>query len=180
MPGNRVGRPAYVGIFTDKARPGDMRHVCLSIRWGELLIVFLNGGLGPHGAIWVPDCRAEPAVVHGYAHRLLVFDLPDQLALRITQRASDTRVLGDRYERRKARQACTQYDTLLLRRGPQPDVHLDISRMPPSQLRPQRRQRLQGRSTIARWAERSRIFPTWAVTGTSGVSGCSTTSAVEG
>ena len=70
--------------------------------------------LGPRGGIWVPDCRAELAVVHGYAHRLLVFDLPDQLALRITQRASDIRVLGARYERRKARQAGTQYDTLLL------------------------------------------------------------------
>ena len=42
MPGNRLGRPAYVGIFTDNARLDDMRHVCLSIHRGELLIEFLN------------------------------------------------------------------------------------------------------------------------------------------
>ena len=108
--------------------------------------------LGPRGGIWVPDCRAELAVVHGYAHRLLVFDLPDQLALRITQRASDIRVLGARYERRKARQAGTQYDTLLLAPAvPQRDVHLHISRMPPSQVRPERRQRLQQVWTLLRY-----------------------------
>jgi hypothetical protein len=73
--GNHLGRPAHVGIFTDNARPGDMRHVSLSIRRGELLIKFLNGGLGSRGGIWVPDCRAELAVVHGYAHRLMVFDI---------------------------------------------------------------------------------------------------------
>jgi len=150
--GNRLGRPAYVGIFTDNARLVDMRHVCLSIRRGELLIEFLNGGLGPRGGIWVPDCHAGLAVVHGYAHRLLVFDLPDQLALRITPRASDIRVLGDRYERRKARQACTQHDTLLLAPAvPQRDVHLHISRMPPSQVRPERRQRLQQVWTLLRY-----------------------------
>ena len=45
--GNRLGRPAYVGISTDNAGLGDMRHVCLSSRRGGLLIEFLNGGLGP-------------------------------------------------------------------------------------------------------------------------------------
>ena len=137
--------------------------------------------LGPRGGIWVPDCRAEPAVVHKYAHRLLVFDLPDQLALRITQRAGDIRVLGDRYERRKARQACTQYDTLLLAAAVlQRDVHLHISRMPPSQVRPELLTASPGKIDDHTVARAFKGLPTWAVTGTSGVSGCSTTSAVEG
>jgi hypothetical protein len=53
--------------------------------------------------VWMPDRRAEPTVVHGFARRLLVLDLLDQLALRITQSAGDVRVLGDRYQRLKAR-----------------------------------------------------------------------------
>jgi hypothetical protein len=54
--------------------------------------------------------------------------------------------------RRKARQACTQYDTLLLSPAvPQPDVHLHISRMPPSQVRSERRQRLQQVWTLFRY-----------------------------
>lgn len=158
-----------------------MRHVCLSIRRGELLIEFLNGGLGPRGGIWVPDCRAELAVVHGYAHRLLVFDLPDQLALRITQRAGDIRVLGDRYERRKARQACTQYDTLLLApRGPatrRSPPHLADATFPGGARASTASPGKIDDRTVGRAFE---DLPTWAVTGTSGVSGCSTTSAVEG
>ncbi len=95
--GHGLGRPAHVGMVPI-TRGSVIRVIfCLSIRRGELLIEFLNGGLGPRGGIWVSDCRAEPTVAHGYAHRLLVFDLPDQLALRITQRAGDIRVLGNRY-----------------------------------------------------------------------------------
>jgi hypothetical protein len=97
MPGNRLGRPAHVGMLPITHSPVICVISVSLFAGGELLIEFLNGGLGPHGAIWVSDCRAEPAVVHGYAHRLLVFDLPDQLALRMTQRAGDIRVLGDRY-----------------------------------------------------------------------------------
>src|ERR1700747_3591547 len=43
----------------------------------------------------VPDRRAGPAVVHGFARRLLAAKLPNQLTLRITQRTGDVRVLSD-------------------------------------------------------------------------------------
>jgi hypothetical protein len=40
---------------------------------------------------------AAPAAAHGVARRLLVFKLPDQLALGFADGAGDVRVLSDRY-----------------------------------------------------------------------------------
>src|ERR1700731_387396 len=53
---------------------------------------------GRHRSTRVPDRRPGPAVVRGFVRRPLVVELPNQLALRITQRTGDVRVLGDGYE----------------------------------------------------------------------------------
>src|ERR1700739_1101014 len=110
--------------------------VSLSARGGELLVRsrkpllrFEFGGPGSRGDM--SDRRTQPVVVHGLAPRLLVFDLPNQLTLRITQRAGDVRVFGDRYQRRKAGQARAQYDALLLAPAVlQGDDHVHITRIP--------------------------------------------------
>jgi hypothetical protein len=39
-------------------------------------------------------------IVHGLPGGLLMLELPDQLALCLTKRASEVRVLGNRYQRR--------------------------------------------------------------------------------
>jgi hypothetical protein len=79
----------------------------------------------------MPDRRAEPAVVHRFSRRLLVFDLSNQLAFRITQRVRDVRVLGDCYERRKAGQNRAQYNSLLLAAAVmEGDVYRYVTRIP--------------------------------------------------
>jgi hypothetical protein len=41
----------------------------------------------------------ELSIVHGFARRLLVFELPDQLMLRFAKGAADVAVSGDGHER---------------------------------------------------------------------------------
>ena len=91
--------------------------VSLSARGSELLVVFEMpsagvylhcefGDLGRCGSVRMPNRRApEPAILHGFARRLLVFELPDQLTLCIAESASEVRVVGDRHELRTAGQA---------------------------------------------------------------------------
>ena len=55
---------------------------------------------------WVPDGRApEPAVIHRFARRLLVFKLPNQLALGFNEGTGDLRALSNSYQLRKGRAA---------------------------------------------------------------------------
>ncbi len=85
----------------------------------------------------------QPTVVHGVVCRLLVFELPDQLTLRVRKCAIDIGVLGDRYQRRTTGQNGTQRDALLLAAAIlQRDIYFDISLVPLSQVRSQRRQHL--------------------------------------
>jgi hypothetical protein len=46
----------------------------------------------------------ELAIVHGFAHRLLVLQLPDQLTLGFMEGARDVAVVGDCNQRRETRQ----------------------------------------------------------------------------
>jgi len=77
----------------------------------------------------------EPAILHGFARRLLVFELPDQLSLCIAQSASEVRVVGDRHEWRTAGQRRPQCDALLLAAAIlQGDVDIDLTGIPPPQM----------------------------------------------
>lgn len=86
----------------------------------------------------MPDRGApEPAVVHGFARRLLVFELPDQLTLCIAESASEVRVVGDRHELRTAGQRRPQCDPLLLAAAVlQGDFDIHLTRIPPPQMGP--------------------------------------------
>ena len=55
------------------------------------------------------DCRApEPTVVHRIAGRLLLFELPNQLALCIAESTGDVRVVSDRYQQWMPGKGCAQ------------------------------------------------------------------------
>src|ERR1700757_1336774 len=98
-----ASRPMSAWLPITRASVMCVMSVSPSARQSELLIEYRKSYLKLRfGGAWVPDRRAEPAVVHGFARGLLVLDLPDQLALRITQSAGDVRVLGDPYQPLKA------------------------------------------------------------------------------
>jgi hypothetical protein len=83
----------------------------------------------------------EPAVVHGLSLRFLVFNLPDQLVLCFAKGVGYIRVISNRYQRGTAGQARTQCDALLLAAAVlQGDIHDHVMGIPPSQVRPERRQ----------------------------------------
>src|SRR5258708_3671090 len=89
---------------------------------------------------WVAD-RVVPelAIVHGFARRLLVFDLADQLMLGFVKGAGDVAVVGDCHERRETRQGRPQRDTLLPAAAVlQRDFQTDVMRVPPAQMRLER------------------------------------------
>jgi len=54
----------------------------------------------------------ELAIVHGFARRLLVFELPDQFMLGFVKGARDVAVVRDSHERRETRQGRPQCDAL--------------------------------------------------------------------
>lgn len=88
----------------------------------------------------MPDRRTpEPAVFHGFARGLLVFELPDQLTFCFTQGAGDVWVLSDRDQWRMAGQDSAQCDALLLAAAVlQGDFQVHITRVPLSQVWPER------------------------------------------
>jgi len=95
---------------------------------------------------------AEPAIGHGFARRLLAFKLPDQLALRFTQSTVHIRVLSDRYQRRQAGQPHAQCDALFVAAAVlQRDIDIHFTRIPPPQMRPERRQRIQYERVLLRY-----------------------------
>src|SRR5258705_3821406 len=103
------------------------------------------GDLGLRGCARVANRGTpEPAVVHGFARRLLVFELPDQLTLCFSKSPGYIRVLSDRYQRRKARQPPAPGDALFVAAAVlQGDIDIHVTRIPPPQMRPERRQRIQ-------------------------------------
>lgn len=83
----------------------------------------------------------EPAVVSRLTRGLLVFELPDQLAPGFVERAREVWAICDRDQRRSAGQSRPQRDALFCATTVlQGDVDLDIVRIPPAQVRSQRRQ----------------------------------------
>lgn len=94
------------------------------------------GVLGRCGSVRIPNRRVpEPAIPHGFARRLLVFELPDQRALCIADRASEVRVFGDRHQLGTARQAGPQCDPLLFAAAVlQGDFDIHLTRIPPPQM----------------------------------------------
>ena len=101
-----------------------------------VMCVTTNGRSRRCGRVGMPYRRVpEPAVVHRFALRLLVFELPDQLALCIAQSASEVGVLGDRHQLRTAGQARPQGDPLLLAAAVlQGDFDVHPTRIPPPQI----------------------------------------------
>src|ERR1700744_4017319 len=98
---------------------GDVGHDRLSVchktsRW-LVRVLHCKSGESRTARRWLMADRrtAAPATAHGVARRLLVFKLPDQLALCFAESAGDVRVLSDRYKRRTTGQARTQSDALL-------------------------------------------------------------------
>src|ERR1700758_1219532 len=90
-------RPMSAWLPITRASVMCVMSVSQSARGSELLVGSRKprlrcefGGPGSRGDM--SDRRAEPAVVHGFARRLLVFDLPNQRTLRIAQSAVDVRV----------------------------------------------------------------------------------------
>ena len=96
------------------------------------------------------DRRApEPAAVHRIVRRLLVFELPDQLALCIADCTGDVRVVRDRYQHLTAGKGCAQRDALLLAATVlQGDFYVHIIRIPPAKMRLERGQRLYDVQTL--------------------------------
>jgi hypothetical protein len=87
-----------------------------------------------------------------------VFNLPDQLALRLTESTANVRVVSDRDHRRKTGQARAQRDTLLLATPVlQGDFHIDITRIPPPKVWTQRQQRPQHVRTLLRHETRTDV-----------------------
>ncbi|PXX09309.1 hypothetical protein C8E89_106236 [Mycolicibacterium moriokaense] len=115
------------------------------------------GDLGLRGRARVPNRGTpEPAIVHGFARRFLVFKLSDQLALRISKSTGYIRVLSDRYQLRKAGQSRAQRDPLLITTAVlQGDIDIHIVRIPPPQMRLERRQRIQHERTLLRYETRA-------------------------
>src|SRR6185369_13727196 len=100
----------HVGMVPDNTWFGDVRHGGTAIcpRWRAVGCFRLGERRG------TPNRRTpEPAVVHRFARRLLVFELTNQLALGVIEATGDVRVLGNGYQLRKARQRGTQRDALL-------------------------------------------------------------------
>src|SRR6185295_12800379 len=122
--------------------------VSLSARGSERLV-----------GVRMPNRRApEPAILHGFPRRLLVFELPDQLTLCIVETASEVRVVGDRHELRTAGQGRPQCDPLLLAAAVlQGDVDIHLTGIPPPQMGRSRRQRLQHVRTLLRYKARSHV-----------------------
>ena len=92
---------------------------------------------------------AELAIVHGFARRLLVFELPDQLMLGFVKGASDVAVVGDGHERRETRQGRSQRDALLLAAAVlQRDFEADVQRAPSRDFLPRPHGRSSRPSTV--------------------------------
>jgi hypothetical protein len=101
----------------------------------------------------MPVCRGaraadrvvpELAIVHRFARRLLVFELPDQFMLGFVKGARDVRVVGDGHERWETRQGRSQRDALFPAAAVlQRDFKADVKRVPPAQMRLERSQRFQ-------------------------------------
>ena len=63
---------------------------------------------------------------------------------------------SDRYQRRKTGQARAQYDALFLAAAVlQADIDIHVTRIPPPQMRPERRQRLQHVRTLLHYETRA-------------------------
>jgi hypothetical protein len=106
----RRGRPAHLGMVSDNTRFGDVRHSCPAICPHRRA----TGGVRNGGCRSPNGGTPEPAVIHRFARRLLVFKLPNQLALSPSEGAGDVRVLSNSYQLREAGQRSTQCDALLL------------------------------------------------------------------
>lgn len=101
--GVRLGCVAHLGVVADGTCLSDVRQdSSLSARSGERWV----GGILPlPGCAGVSDrCAPEPVIVHGFARRLLMFELADEFTLRFTQRVVDIRVLSDCHQGWKAGQ----------------------------------------------------------------------------
>jgi hypothetical protein len=108
----------------------------------------------------MPNRRTpEPTIVCGLARRLLVFELPDQLALCFMERVSDVRAIGNRYQRRTTGQTRAQRDALFFAAAVlQGDLYVHIVRIPPSQMRHERRQCFQHMPALLRHEPRSYTY----------------------
>src|ERR1700677_4427634 len=81
----------------------------------------------------------ELAIVHRFACRLLVLDLPDQLMFGFVKGTRDVAVVGDGHERRVTWQGRSQRDALLLAAAVlQRDFEADVKRVPAGQMRLER------------------------------------------
>src|ERR1700722_9616709 len=122
----------------DPARTESATPARLSCRRDAMSLLF-----GPvrRGARVADRLVPEFAIVHGFARRLLMLELPDQLELGSVQGARDVAVVGDGHERREARQGRSQCDALLFAAAVlQRDFQADVKRVPPAQMRLERRQ----------------------------------------
>lgn len=108
----------------------------------------------------MPDRLAsELTAVHGFARRLVVVNLTDQLALRFTEGSRQVPVVGDRYSRWKTGQGRTERHALLLTAAilyRDFDVHL--IGIPPFQVRPERHQRLQNVRALLLFKTRTQMY----------------------
>src|ERR1700752_5468902 len=129
-----------------------VKSVPLSARIGGALVEFEMPGIGVRATFRVclrergraPNRRApEPAVIHRFVRRLLVFKWPNQLALSLSEGAGDVRALSNSYQLRKAGQHSTQCDALLLAAAVlQGHFNVHITRIPPAQMGRERGQSL--------------------------------------
>src|ERR1700704_5582275 len=86
--------PSFAGRLTRGYGAGGMRSPCTEVPGRRIVLCPLT-------------------IVHGFARRLLMFELPDQLMLGSVQRARDVAVVGDGHQRRETRQGRPQRDALL-------------------------------------------------------------------
>lgn len=97
--GTCLRRSAHDGMVTGNSRFDGVRTDRLSVCQQKRATCFvcLRNRDGVEVTLMADRRAATPAPAHGVARRLLVFKLPDQLALCFADSAGDVRILGDRY-----------------------------------------------------------------------------------
>jgi hypothetical protein len=113
-------------------------------------------GLGLHGCARVPNRgKPKPAVIHGFARRLLVFKLPDQLTICFTQSTGYIRFSAPANSAGRLGSLVRNVMRCSLPpRSCQGDIYPDHAD-PTSQMGPERRQRIQYERTLLRYETRA-------------------------
>jgi hypothetical protein len=107
--------PDYAAIESDFASAESWSATDIGVPYDQVV----TDAMPPRRGARVADrVVAELAIVHGFARRLLVFELPDQLMLGFVKGASDVAVVGDGHERRETRQGLRNVSAAPCGRGP--------------------------------------------------------------